>query len=157
MAKRRRRRARLGDGEITRRDKLRRLVKPLMFVGAGVVVVGLAYVAFGGALKKTPTVAGISPENVKLAAKWAAARGLPLDWVLATILVESGGNPNTVGDYHIDPKGASIGLMQINSVAHAAELAAAGLTRESLFNPDTNIEWGTKILRACFDRVRGLG
>jgi hypothetical protein len=113
---------------------------------------GRAASAGGGPL---PVIAGIRPEFVALAAKWAAAYGLPLQWVLATILSESNGNPNEVGDYHVDPLGASIGLMQVNAVAHRDELARAGLDRNSLFNPDTNIEWGTKILFKCVQRAQG--
>lgn len=82
--------------------------------------------------------------TVQSAARWARHRRLPLEWVLATILVESGGNPQAAGDVG----GRSVGLMQVNSVAHAAELAAAGVSRSQLFVPDTNIEWGTKYLLA---------
>ena len=82
--------------------------------------------------------------TVQSAAKWARHRHLPLEWVLATILVESNGDPNIAGD----SGGRSVGLMQVNSVAHAAELAAAGVSRAALFDPDTNIEWGTKYLAA---------
>lgn len=131
----------------------RRDPRVLLFLGAGVLAIGVALSFVVGARIMTPSIAGLPAEYVRLATKWARAYGVPLQWVLTTILVESKGNPNAVGDYHVDPKGASIGLMQINSKAHAAELAAAGLTRESLFNPDTNIEWGTKILRKCVDRV----
>jgi hypothetical protein len=104
-----------------------------------------------------PVVPGIRPEFVALAAKWAAAYQLPLQWVLATILSESGGNPNTVGDYHVDPQGASIGLMQVNVVAHRDELARAGLTRADMFNPDINIQWGTMILAKCVNSARNRG
>ena len=82
--------------------------------------------------------------------KWGKKRGLPLDWVLTTILVESGGRPNAAGD----SDGRSVGLMQVNAVAHAAELKAAGLTRNDLFNPETNIEWGTKYLAQFRDDVQ---
>jgi hypothetical protein len=96
----------------------------------------------------------LTPEIINLARKWAAARGLPAKWVVATILAESSGNPTCVGDYHVLPEGASIGLMQINTKAHGPALAAAGVTRTMLFEPDINIEWGTKILRGVYDRVR---
>lgn len=101
-----------------------------------------------------PVVPGLHPQYVALAAKWASFYDIPLQWVLATILAESGGNANAVGDYHVDPQGASIGLMQVNSTAHGSALAAQGLSRQSLFDPDINIQWGTKILRKCVDRVR---
>lgn len=86
---------------------------------------------------------------VQAAAKWGKSYGIPLEWVLTTILVESGGNPRAAGD----ADGRSVGLMQVNSVAHAAELRAARLSRDSLFNPDTNIEWGTKYLAQFRDQV----
>jgi hypothetical protein len=105
----------------------------------------------GGGL---PSVPGIRPEFVALAAKWAAYYNVPLQWVLATILAESGGNPNAVGDYHVLPEGASIGLMQVNWRAHGPSLQKQGYMRESLFNPDLNIQWGTKILRSCVDRAQ---
>lgn len=96
----------------------------------------------------------LAPEVVASARKWALRRGLPLDWVLATIMVESGGDPRRVGDFHVDPKGASVGLMQINTRAHAGRLAIAGVSRDDLFNVDRNIEWGTLILREAADKVR---
>lgn len=107
--------------------------------------------------RSLPIVPSIRPEFVALADKWARAYNVPLQWVLATILSESNGNPNTVGDYHVDPQGASIGLMQVNAVAHGDELARAGLTRESLFNPDINIQWGTMILAKCIQSARNRG
>jgi len=98
----------------------------------------------------------LTPEIISLARKWAAVRGLPTKWVVATILAESGGNPTCVGDYHVLPEGASIGLMQVNTgpKAHGPALAAAGVSRAMLFEPDVNIEWGTKILRGAYDTVR---
>jgi hypothetical protein len=106
------------------------------------------------ASRPLPVVPGLHPQYVALAAKWASFYGVPLQWVLATILAESGGNANAVGDFHVDPQGASIGLMQVNSTAHGSALAAQGLSRQSLFDPDINIQWGTKILRKCVDRVQ---
>lgn len=87
---------------------------------------------------------------VQSAAKWAKRRGVPLDWVLTTILVESGGNPNAAGD----SDRRSAGLMQVNTVAHAAEMARAGVTRAQMFEPDTNIAWGTKYLIEFREAVR---
>lgn len=105
----------------------------------------------GGAnLRYVAAGLGLPLAYVQLADKWAKRRGLPLDWVLATILVESGGKPGSVGD-----DGKSIGLMQINVVTsdHARELAAAGVTRAQMFQPATNIEWGTKYMREFRDKV----
>ncbi len=43
--------------------------------------------------------------------------------------------------------------MQVNVVAHAAELKAASVAPEQLFDPIVNIEWGTKYLREFRDAV----
>jgi hypothetical protein len=103
----------------------------------------------GGAnLRYVATGLGLPLSYVQLADKWGKRRGIPFEWVLTTILVESRGRPGSVGD-----DGKSIGLMQVNTVAHAAELATAGVTRERMFQPATNIEWGTKYLREFRDKV----
>lgn len=132
--------------------------RKMLVVSAGIVAFALTATLLisspGGIARRLPVVPGINPLYVQLAAKWAAYYEVPLQWVLATILAESGGNPNSVGDYHIDPQGASIGLMQVNAVAHRDELAREGLTRDSLFNPDTNIKWGTMILAKCIQRAQ---
>ncbi len=123
-----------------------------LFALAGVVVAAvkltsgpnLAHVALG--LKMPLT-------TIQSAATWARRRKLPLEWVLATILVESRGNPAITGD-----DGRSIGLMQVNASAHASELAAAGVSRKQLFEPDRNIEWGTLYLaKFKADVLRALG
>jgi soluble lytic murein transglycosylase-like protein len=79
---------------------------------------------------------------VQSAAKWSNKRDLPLEWVLATIIVESAGRPGAAGD----AGGRSVGLMQVNTVAHAQELAAAGVPKSQMTDPETNIQWGTKYL-----------
>ncbi len=139
--------------------------RALLFMGAGAAAIAIAGIVYsgtrpGGFLRTLPAVPGLDPYFVQLAAKWAGYYGVPLQWVLATILAESGGNPNSVGDKHIIPEGASIGLMQVNTVAHASELAAAGIPRGqpgqagSIFDPNINIQWGVKIFRKCMDRVQ---
>lgn len=95
----------------------------------------------------------LSPEIVASAQKWAAARGLPVPWVLATIIAESGGNPRTVGDYHVLPEGASVGLMQVNTSSEAPWLRRAHVTRQMLFDIDTNIQWGTAVLLRKYKQV----
>jgi len=134
--------------------------KLILGVGAGVAAAGLLFVLFTAPAQAATRRGGsckarkLTPEIINLARKWAATRGLPTKWVIATILAESGGNPTCVGDYHVLPEGASIGLMQINTKAHGSALTAAGVTRTMLFQPDINIEWGTKILRGAYDTVR---
>jgi hypothetical protein len=108
---------------------------------AGVVTAAIKLTG-GPDLKRVAAGLGWPVAYVRSAATWARKRGLPLEWVLATIVVESRGNPSAAGD----ADGRSVGLMQVNASAHAAELSAAGLTRASLFDPETNIQWGTKYL-----------
>lgn len=123
-----------------------------------VAVAGIAFAAMGLThapnLQRIATGLGFPLAYVQSASKWAKRRGLALDWVLATIIVESRGIPSAAGD----ADGRSAGLMQVNTVAHAAEMAAAGVTRAQMFVPETNIEWGTKYL-AQFkaDVLKALG
>lgn len=94
--------------------------------------------------------AKLTPQMIASAKRWARARGLPTAWVLATILVESEGKVGAVGD----EGGRSVGLMQVNTSAHADEMRAAGVTRSALFGIDKNIEWGTKVMKDIYDEVR---
>lgn len=122
---------------------------PLLLVGVAGVVAAAIKLKGGPDLRYVAAGLGWPLDYVQRAAKWAKARGLPLEWVLATIKVESSGNPRAAGD----EGDRSVGLMQINSVAHAAALRAAGLTRESLFDPETNIKWGTMYMVEFRDKV----
>jgi hypothetical protein len=135
---------------------------PSRGVGVGpFVVLGILFAGALAAVKLVhPNFAnisrqlGIPVQGVAAAWKWSHARGLPFSWVLATIIVESGGNVRSAGD----AGGRSVGLMQVNTVAHASELAAQGLNRESLFDVDKNVEWGTKVLREVHELVlKALG
>lgn len=117
------------------------MLLPLALVGlAGLVVAAMKL--SGPSAKNIAAGLRMPVSTIESAVKWSTRRGVPLEWTLTTILVESSGNPHAAGD----AGGRSVGLMQVNSVAHAAELRAAGVTREKLFDPDTNIEWGTKYL-----------
>lgn len=95
----------------------------------------------------------ITPEMIVAAKKWGSYYQMPPAWILATIIAESNGNPKVVGDYHVDPNGASIGLMQVNTIAEAPKLRKARVTREMLKIPAINIQWGTMILRRKYDQV----
>jgi hypothetical protein len=132
--------------------------RKLLVLSAGLasfaLVAALLIKSPGGIGRKLPVIPGLNPLYVQLAAKWAAHYGLPLQWIVATMLAESGGNPNSVGDYHVLPEGASVGLMQVNVRAHGPDMTAQGITRAMMFNPDINIQWGTKILAKCVQRVR---
>ena len=118
----------------------------LGIVGVAAAAVGLTQ---GPKLQHIAAGLGLPFNYVQVASKWGKRRGLPLDWVLATILVESGGNARAAGD----ADGRSAGLMQVNTVANAAEMRAAGVARAQMFDPETNIEWGTKYLRQFRDGV----
>jgi len=124
-------------------------VLPLLLLGLTGVVAAAIGLSHGPNLRHVATGLRLPLAYVQSAAKWAKRRGVPLDWVLTTILVESGGNPHAIGD-----DGRSIGLMQINVTAQATEMRAKGVTREQMFEPDTNIEWGTKYLVKFRDEVR---
>ncbi len=114
---------------------------PLALVAvAGLIFAGYRLMA-GPNIVKISNGLRLSPVVIDYAIRWGRKRGLPLDWILATILVESSGNAMAVGD-----GGKSYGLMQVNAAAHGAELAAAGLKAEDLFSVPTNIEWGTKYM-----------
>jgi hypothetical protein len=124
-------------------------VLPLLLLGVAGVVAAAVGLTGPQNLTRAALALKLPLAYVQSASKWAKKRGLPLDWVLTTILVESGGKPNVAGD----SDGRSVGLMQVNAVAHAAELKAAGLTRNDLFNPEINIEWGTQYLAQFKDGV----
>ena len=118
-------------------------------------VIGLAYAGYklmtGPNVVKIANGLNLSPVVVDYAIRWGRKRGLPLEWILATILVESSGKATAVGD-----GGKSIGLMQVNAAAHGAELAAAGLTADNLFDVGTNIEWGTKYMHEFRQKILSL-
>lgn len=96
----------------------------------------------------------LTPEIVASAKKWAAARSLPLSWVLATIMVESGGNPNAGAH---TAREDSLGLMQVNWNAHSAEIERLGKTKRDLYGVDFNIEFGTLVLRRAYDKALKSG
>lgn len=117
----------------------------------GLVVVGVAASHIIADRQITAEMrAKLTPPMIASAKRWAHRRGLPVPWVLATILVESEGKVGAVGD----ADGRSVGLMQVNTVAHAREMQAAGVTRTAMFGIDKNIEWGTKVLKEVYDDVK---
>lgn len=137
--------------------RTRRKWVPYALGTAGAVFLGV--VMFSGAAEaaiKCPVVCG-TPKRlpkcvVALAKKWARKRGLPVEWVIATIMAESNGNMCVTGD-----NGVSIGLMQVNTRAHADRLARAGLLTSELYNPDINIAWGTLILKEAIEKAARQG
>lgn len=117
---------------------------PLALLALGAAAVAAYKLTAGPNLAHVAAGLGLPKAYIQYAAKGARANRLPLDWVLTTILVESSGNPRSVGD----ADGRSVGLMQVNIVANPT-----GLSREQMFDPATNIEWGTKLLGHFRDQV----
>lgn len=98
---------------------------------------------------------GFTPEIIASATKWAAARGVPAREILATILVESSGNPRAWN--HANPaKEDSRGLMQVNVNAWGASLAQYGLTIADLWDIDKNIQVGSAIYASYRAKVQTL-
>lgn len=121
------------------------LLGVLALTGLAVAAVKLA----GPNVDHIATGIGLPAAYVQSARKWSTLYRVPLEWVLATILVESGGKPNARGD----ADGRSVGLMQVNVIAHAAEMAQAGVSASQMTIPDVNIQWGTKYLKQFKDDV----
>jgi hypothetical protein len=92
-----------------------------------------------------------------LARKWGRIRGIPASWILATIFVESGRDACKRGDFNVRgvnyPRGASVGLMQVNTVAHPDVMEKLGLSREDLFDPDKAVELGSYILAQEYQQI----
>lgn len=108
----------------------------------GMIVTGIAsgLAAAAGSSKRTK----LAPEIIASAKKWSKFYGVPYRWVLATIWIESRGNPKAMrrerdGD-------VSAGLMQVKAGAQAERLRRHGLTTADLSDPDTNIMVGTEIM-----------
>lgn len=120
---------------------------PLAVVALTGLVIAAVGLTHGPNLSHVAAGLGLPLLYVQQAAKWARRRGLPLEWVLSTILVESGGKPNVRGD----ADGRSVGLMQVNVMtpAHVRD----GVTVALMLDPAKNIEWGTKYLKQFRDDV----
>jgi hypothetical protein len=108
---------------------------------------------FQGAGNKAPII-------VASAIKWAATRGIPVQEVLATIQVESTGNPCAWANKANED---SRGLMQINVRAWGSMIAQRGLTLSDTCaqddlrsNIDANIELGTYIYAKYRKEVQNL-
>lgn len=105
----------------------------------------------GNTLKKA--VGDFPPEVLASAKKWAATRGVPYAEILATILLESGGNPKA---QLVNDKEDSRGLMQVNIRAHGDMLKARGYSPEDLYKPDIGIEIGSLIYAQARAKVAEL-
>lgn len=122
----------------------------LLLAAAGLVVIGV-HLVHPNFAKIAALLGWGGPNGVQIvqsAWNWSRKRGVPFAWVLATIIVESGGNPNASGD----AGGRSKGLMQVNTVAHASDLAAKGVRPDDLKKIDPGIEWGTWAMKDIYDK-----
>ena len=122
----------------------------MVLVAAGIAAAGFLIIAVGVAVaapKCKRSTKGISPEIVRLAKKWAAIRGIPVEWVLATIKIESGGDVCKVG------KAGEIGLMQVYPKPNVALLKELGVSAQGLFNADKNLKVGTALLKQRWEQV----
>lgn len=107
--------------------------------------------SIGGSLEKA--AAKMPAATLAAAKKWATKRELPLGDVLATILLESRGNPKA---HAKTAKEDSRGPMQVNINAHGALLTSLGYKPDDLFDADKGVEVGTIVLKKARDAVKGL-
>lgn len=98
-------------------------------------------------------VKNFSAEVLASARKWASARGVPLAEILATILLESRGNPSA---HALSEKEDSRGLMQVNIRAHDALLKTRKYTPDDLYKVDVGIEIGSLIYAQARSKVANL-
>lgn len=96
---------------------------------------------------------GFTPQVVASAVKWAKARGVPVREILATIYVESRGNPRAWANLATED---SRGLMQVNVNAWKPLLAKYGYTTEDLWDIDKNIQVGSEIYATYRQKVQSL-
>jgi hypothetical protein len=117
----------------------------------------------GGYMPYTTIPSWLTSEILASARKWAAARGVPLQEILATIWVESRGKPR---GWNCQPgpkpdgctKENSRGLMQINinPTAWGPLLTKYGLVPDDLYDIDTNIKLGSEIYASYRKKVQNL-
>tara|TARA_R110002020_G_scaffold47690_9_gene135729 strand:- start:9743 stop:10288 length:546 start_codon:yes stop_codon:yes gene_type:complete len=99
----------------------------------------------GYASAKSPLSAAMESANPysKIITKFAKAYGVPVDLAHAVVKVESNFNPKARG------QAGEVGLMQIKP-ATARMMGYKGSVK-SLYNPETNIEFGMKYLAAAHE------
>ena len=145
------------------------LGKGIVFAALGLSVVGLAMSISTPAyatetwLKKVKrgkvpkslkdAATRFAPDVVASAVKWAKARKLPLADVLATILLESRGDPKA---HALSAKEDSRGSMQVNVRAWHDLITKLGYQDDDLYRLDVGIEVGTAILASYRAKVQAL-
>lgn len=109
--------------------------------------------AGGGYVATTIIPRGFTPEIIDSAIKWAKIRGVPPQEILATIYVESRGNPRAWANLSTED---SRGLMQVNVNAWGSKLQARGYSVDDLWDIDKNIEIGSEIYANYRKTVQNL-
>jgi soluble lytic murein transglycosylase-like protein len=109
--------------------------------------------AGGGYVATTIIPKGFTAEIIASAIKWAKVRGVPAQEILATIYVESRGNPRAWANLSTED---SRGLMQVNVNAWASKLQARGYSLDDLWDIDKNIEIGSEIYANYRQTVQNL-
>jgi soluble lytic murein transglycosylase-like protein len=126
-------------------------------VGVGAILISAgkasATEVWKGAKAIKASASKFSTTLVGTAKKWASARNLPPIDVLATILLESGGNPKA---HAKSSKEDSYGLMQVNANAWGKELAKRGYSATDLYKAEVGIEMGTFVLANARAAVQKL-
>ncbi len=117
------------------------------------VVLASAALSIGPVLAQTPVAAPVETPRDSLAAAVAEASrrfGIPPEWILAVMRVES------AGDAHAVSRAGAIGLMQIMPATYAELRRDLGLGADP-FAVRNNILAGTAYLRRMYDRYGSPG
>jgi len=124
----------------------------MILLGIGIIII-MIFVYLQKDEIKMPAIK-VTQEKIKKILKYVGfllrySNEKQLDPILtfAVIVIESGGNEKA---YREEPQinDASIGLMQI--LFKTAKSIGYGGTSQGLFDPETNIKYGTKYLSKCF-------
>jgi soluble lytic murein transglycosylase-like protein len=139
---------------------------PVVAIGAGLVAMISTSAARAESSAWLPTkkgkkmgktlkdaAANFPKEVVASATKWAKKRGLLVADVLATILLESRGDPKA---HALSAKEDSRGAMQVNVRAWHPTIIKLGYTDDDLYKLDVGIEVGTYVLKSYRDKVTAL-
>ncbi len=117
------------------------------------VVLASAALNVGPVLAQTPVTAPVGPprDSIAVAVAEASRRfGIPPEWILAVMRVESGGDANAVS------RAGAIGLMQIMPATYAELRRDLGLGPDPFAVRD-NVLAGTAYLRRMYDRYGSPG
>lgn len=131
----------------------------LGLAGAAAVVAVVAWprsaAAGGSAFRAKLEIAAkkLSADVLSSARKWSARRGVPLREVVASILLESRGDPNARNK---TAREDSRGVLQVNVNAHGDLLKRLGYKPDDLYRLDVGMEVGTQLYADSRKRVDAL-